>query len=149
MGGVAVAGTSSEKKVNFERMVRESLDAGKEVYGEAETKRLTGLNDYMLKGTHLDSEEIKVKKISWKTDYKRKLISDVNVFKENTDTKPYETVAEAFRQVYGIKEKVGRQRKLTEEQMQQIRNEPRSLSDRAIAEKYKISQTLTSKIRRG
>ena len=149
MGGVAVSGTSSEKKVNFERMVRESLDAGKEVYGEAETKRLTGLNDYMFKGTHLDSEEIKVKKISWKTDYKRKLISDVNVFKENTDTKPYETVAEAFRQVYGIKENVGRQRKLTEEQAQQIRNEPRSLSDRAVAEKYKISQTLASKIRRG
>ena len=149
MGGVAAAGTSSEKKVNFERMVRESLDAGKEVYGEAETKRLTGLNDYMFKGTHLDSEEIKVKKISWKPDYKRKLISNVNVFKECTDTKPYETVAEAFRQVYGIKEKVGRQRKLTEEQMQQIRNEPRSLSDREVAEKYKISQTLASIIRRG
>jgi hypothetical protein len=149
MGGVAVSGTSSEKKVNFEKMIRESLDAGKEVYSEAETKRLTGLNDYMFKATHLNSEEIKTKKISWKPDYKRKLISDVNVFKENTDTKPYETVAEAFRQVYGIKEKAGRLRKLTEVQIQQIKSEPWSLSTRELAKKYGVSESTIKKIRRG
>jgi hypothetical protein len=130
-------------------MVRESLDAGKEVYSQAETKRLTGLSDYMFKGTCLDSEEVKVKKISWKPDYKRKLVSDVNVFKECTDTLPYETVAEAFRQVYGISEKAGRQRKLTEVQIQQIKSEQCSLSDRQLAEKYCVSQTVISKIRRG
>ena len=149
MGGVAASGAGSEKSVNFEKMVRESLDAGKQVYCQAETKRLTGLSDYMFKGTPLNSEEVKVKKMSWKPDYKRKLVSDVNVFKDCTDTKPYETVAEAFRQVYGIGEKAGRQRKLDEEQIQQIKGEPWSLSNRELAKKYGVGQALIDKIRRG
>lgn len=139
MMGVAVEGSNAnEKKVNFERMIRESLAAGKEVYSEAKLKRLTGLNDYMFKSTPLDSEEIKLKKISWKQDYKRKLNLDVNVFKENTDTKPYDTVAEAFRQAKGINVKAGRPRtKLTDEQIAEIVNS--DLPVRELAKKFGVS----------
>jgi hypothetical protein len=159
MMGIAVSGSSSdEKKANFENMIRKGLtegreeklydSAGKEVYEEVMTRRLTGLNDYFYEGVPLNSVQLKAKKINWKQDYKRKLINaDVKIFKDWTDTAPYETVDEAFRQAYGVREKAGRPRtKLTDEQILQIIKSDETV--RELAKRYGVSGQYISKVKK-
>lgn len=152
MMGISTPGSNAdEKKANFEKMIRESLTAGKEIYTETEMRRLTGLNDYIYDGVPLNSVQRKTKKISWRFDGKRKLLQDVNVFKDCTDTKPYETVAEAFRYVYGIKEGPGRPkgiRALTQAEIEEIRDEDAKITHKQIAEKYGVSVSTVKRLRR-
>jgi len=166
MMGIAVSGSSSEeKKANFEDMIRKGLtegreeklydSGGKEVYEEVMTRRLTGLNDYFYEGVPLNSVQLKAKKINWKPDYKRKLINaDVKIFKDWTDTAPYETVDEAFRQAYGVREKVGRPkgtkkgfRGLTNEEIEQIRKASDEITHRELAEKHGVSVSTVKRVR--
>jgi hypothetical protein len=145
-GGIAVSGSSDEKKKNFERMVRDSLNAGRIIKFESETTRLTGLNDFIFDGIPLNSQQHKKKKISWRFDGKRKLDRDVNVFKENTFTKPYETVEEAFREIYEVREKVGRPRaKLTRKEIEEVKNSERTLVE--LAKEYSVSVSTIKRIR--
>jgi len=115
MMGIAARGSSSdEKKLNFQNMIRQKLtegrdhrlydSEGKEVREEVTVKRLTGLNDFLYKGIGLNSAEFKPKKISWNPDFKRKLLNaDVNIFKDWTETAPYNTVEDAFRDAFNVK----------------------------------------------
>jgi len=146
MAGVAVPGRSgAEKKANFTRMIRESLDVGHELYHESETTRLTGLNDFLYDNIPLDSVEKKIKKISWRFDGKRKLDSEINVFKDFTFTKPYETVVQAYREYEDIKP-VGRPRSLTESLRDKLKTEEyEKLAHKQAAEKLGVS---TSTVRR-
>lgn len=148
MMGIAVSGRGAdEKKANFERMIRESLNAGKELYSKAEMVRLTGLTDYIYDSIPLNSEQPESKKISWKPDYKRKINLDINVFKDCTDTKPYGTVAEVFRQVHGIREKAGRPRtKLTDEQIAEIVKSGETV--RALAKRFGVSAVYIAKLKK-
>ena len=147
MGGVAVSGGNrKEKKINFENMIRESLNAGKETCSEAETKRLTGLNDYLYEGIPLNSEQKKVKKISWLFDNKRKILKEINVFKEWTDTKPYETVEEAYRETFGIKEP-HRPSVISEKSKLKLLLECRDLTHKQAAEKLGVSVSTIKRMR--
>lgn len=136
MMGVAVPGMKhKDKEKEFQNMVRKSLDAKQALYKEAETQNLSGLNDFIFNGIPLNSVLRKKKRINWGCDGKRKPEKVVNPFVENTDTKPWENIITAFRVVKGIKE-VGRPRKLSEEVIQKIREEPLGMTVRELAKKY-------------
>lgn len=148
-GGIAVPGSSEEKKDNFERMLRESLDAHEAKYSESETMRLTGLMDFIHDGIALNSAQHKTKKISWAFDGKRKLDNDINVFSKNTFTKPYETVEEAYRFESGIRDKAGRPHvNLTAEQIAEIKATDPKITHKALAEKYGVSVSTIKRLRR-
>jgi hypothetical protein len=149
-GGIAVPGSSEEKKKNFEKMIRESLDAHEAKYSESETTRLTGLMDYVHDNIPLNSQQHKKKKISWAFDGKRKLDREINVFAENTFTKPYETVEDAFRAQYGISEKAGRPRGtvlLTESEITEIKAASSKITHKQLAEKYGVSVSTIKRTR--
>jgi hypothetical protein len=146
MMGIAVPGRGEEKKVNFQKMITESLEAGKEIYNEAETWRLTGLNDYIHDGVPLNSVQRKTRKISWRPDGKRKLEKDINAFKEHAYTRPYETVEEAYRQWQGIKP-VGRPEVLTKEQISEIRATDKKVTHKRLALKYNVSVSTIKRVR--
>lgn len=146
-GGIAVSGSSEEKKKNFERMVRESLAARKEIIFESETMRLTGLMDYIHDNIPLNSQQHKKKKLSWAFDGKRKLDRDIHVFAENTFTKPFDTVEEAFRQEYGISGKAGRPRELAEKEVAEIKAADFKITHKTLAEKYGVSVSTIRRIR--
>jgi len=134
-----VPGRGEEKKVNFQKMIMESLKAEKEIYHEAETWRLTGLNDYIHDGVPLNSVQRKTRKISWRFDGKRKVEKDINVFKEHAYTRPYETVEEAYRQWHGIKP-VGRPKALSKVLETELRTpEYQKLTHRKAATKLGVS----------
>jgi hypothetical protein len=145
-GGIAVSGSSDEKKLNFEKMVRESLAARKEIIFESETTRLTGLMDYIHDNVPLNSAQHKVKKISWAFDGKRKLDREVNVFAENTFTKPYDTVEEAYRHEFGIG-KAGRPHELDEKVIAEIKAAGAKFTHKVLAEKYDVSISTIRRIR--
>jgi len=148
-GGIAVPGSSDEKKKNFEKMVRDSLAAGKEIIFESETTRLTGLMDFIHDDIPLNSAQHKKKKISWNFDGKRKLDRDMNVFAENTFTKPYDTVEEAFRTQFPAK-KSGRPRgatKLTQHEIDEIKAADSKFTHRTLADKYNVSVSMVRRIR--
>ena len=148
-GGIAVPGSSDEKKKNFEKMVRDSLAAGKEIIFESETTRLTGLMDFIHDDIPLNSAQHKKKKISWSFDGKRKLDRDINVFAENTFTKPYDTVEEAFRTQFPTK-KSGRPKgvtKLTQNQIDEIVAIDPKIAHKTLADKYNISVSTVRRIR--
>jgi len=139
MMGIAVPGKSSEKRRNFEKMIRDSLEACKEIHHEAETWRLTGLNDYIHDEIPLNSVQRKTKKMSWHFDGKRRLNDDINVFKEHTDTRPYETVEQAYRDVMQVKA-VGRPKAITEVIAAELRtSEYQKLTYKQAAEKLDVS----------
>jgi hypothetical protein len=149
-GGIAVSGSSEEKKLNFESMVRESLAAKRETIFESETTRLTGLMDFIHDAVPLNSAQHKKKKISWNFDGKRKLDRDINVFAENTFTKPYDTVEEAFRRQYGISEKVGRPRGtvlLTQSEIDEVKAASSKITHKQLAEKYGVSLSTIKRVR--
>lgn len=148
-GGIAVSGSSDEKKLKFERMVRESLAARKEVIFESETTRLTGLMDYVHDNIPLNSQQHKKKKISWAFDGKRKLDREINVFAENTFTIPYDTVEEAFRAQYPA-QKSGRPRgatKLTQQEIDEIKAADAKFTHKTLADKYGVSMSMIRRIR--
>ena len=146
-GGIAVPGSSDEKKLNFEKMVRENLAAKREVIFESETMRLTGLMDFIHDDIPLNSTQHKKKKISWSFDGKRKLDREVNAFTENIFTKPYETVEEAFRAQFPTRTS-GRPRgitKLTQKEIEEIRVS--DLAHEELAEKYGVSVSTVKRVR--
>jgi len=136
----------------FEHVIRLSLKAKRPIINMASRKRLTGLNDYLYDAVPLNSVQRKVVGISWQPDFKRKLMREVNVFSENTDTMPYETVAEAFRQVYNIKKKPGRPCgvvSLTHEQIESIKAESKNFTHRELAKKYGVSVSTIKRVTSG
>jgi len=148
-GGIAVPGSSDEKKLNFERMIRESLSAHEAKHLESETTRLTGLMDFIHDAIPLNSAQHKKKKISWNFDGKRKLDREINVFAENTFTKPYETVEEAYRAQYPA-QKSGRPRgatKLTQNQIDEIKAADAKFTHKALADEYGVSVSMVRRIR--
>lgn len=148
-GGIAVSGNSAEKKVNFEKMVRESLAACKEIIFESETTRLTGLMDYIHDNIPLNSQQHKRKKLSWAFDGKRKLDTEINVFAENTFTKPYESVEEAFRAEFPA-QKSGRPRgatKLTQLEIDEIKAADSKITHKTLADEYGVSMSMVRRIR--
>ena len=145
-GGIAVTGSSDEKKLNFERMIRENLAARKEVILESETTRLTGLMDFIHDNIPLNSVQHKKKKISWLFDGKRKLDRDVNVFAENTFTTPYDIVDEAYRAQFPAKES-GRPRELTEKEVAEIKTADSKIRHKVFAEKYGVSVSTIRRVR--
>jgi hypothetical protein len=147
-GGIAVSGSSDEKKLNFEKMVRESLAAHKEIIFESDTTRLTGLMDFIHDDVQLNSAQHKKKKISWNFDGKRKLDREVNAFTENTFTKPYETVEEAFHALFPTRTS-GRPRgitKLTQKEIEEIRVSD-NMRHEELAEKYSVSVSTIKRVR--
>jgi hypothetical protein len=157
-GGIAVLGSSDEKKKNFEKMVRDSIAAGKEMMFESETTRLTGLMDFIHDDIPLNSAQHKKKKLSWNFDGKRKLDREINVFAENTFTTPYETVEEAFRAQYSRDTKAGRYgepakmgrpqgRTQNSEVIEEIRVAPRTVTHKELAKKYGVSESTIKRIR--
>jgi hypothetical protein len=147
MMGIAVPGSSDEKKANFVRMVRESLAARRELYSENETLRLTGVMDFIQDDVPLNSAERKVKQISWKFDGKRRLNTDVNVFAMQTGTKPFETVKQAYRELHPPK-KSGRPRvDLTSEEIAEIKAADPKVTHRQLAERYGVSVSTIKRLR--
>jgi hypothetical protein len=146
MMGIAVPGENAdEKKINFERMVRESLNAGKEVCAKNTTKRLTGLTDYIFNGTPLNTRVNLEKNFNWDFDGKRKVACKVNPFKDNCDTVPYATVDEAFRDFYKVKEPHRPRTKLTDNQIAEIIKNEETV--RALAKKYGVSAAYIAKVK--
>jgi hypothetical protein len=131
----------------FEHVIKLSLKAERPIINMAVRKRLTGLNDYFYEGTALNSAQKKVIGVSWLQDYKRKLLSDVNIFKNWTDTAPYENVEEAFKQAYGVKG-VGRPKTLSEDIIKKIREE-KDKSVRQLAEEYRTTKNVIQRILSG
>jgi hypothetical protein len=148
-GGIAVKGNSDEKKINFEKMIRESLAAGKETIFESETTRLTGLMDFVHDNAPLNTAQHKKKKLSWNFDGKRKLDHEINVFAENTFTKPYETVEEAFRTQCNVGI-VGRPRGsilLTKDEEAEIKAADARITHKALAKMYDVSVSTIRRLR--
>ena len=148
-GGIAVPGSSDEKKKNFEQMVRKSLESKREIILESETTRLTGLMDFIHDNIPLNSSQHKKKKISWSFDGKRKLDREINVFAENAFTRPYETVEEAFRAQFPA-QKSGRPRgatKLTEKEIDEIKTVDTKITHKALADKYDVSVSTIKRVR--
>ena len=143
-GGVAVEG--KEKKANFEAMVRENLEAKKQVKVESNTFRLSGLMDYVHDGIPLNSAQYKTKKVNWLYDGKRILLCDVNPWAENTFTKPYRTVDDAYREQFHIGE-VGRPRTLTEKEIAEVKAADSKVTHAQLAESYKVSVSTIKRVR--
>lgn len=147
-GGVAVEGSSNEKKLKFEQMVRDNIAAKSEVHCKSPTTRLTGLMDFIHDNIPLNSQQHKVKKISWRFDGKRRLDRDINVFAENTFTKPYGSVEEAFRAQFPA-QKSGRPRgatKLAQEEIDEIKTADVKFTHKALAEKYNVSVSTIKRV---
>jgi len=148
-GGIAVPGSSDEKKKNFEQMVSKSLESKREIILESETTRLTGLMDFIHDNIPLNSSHHKKKKISWSFDGKRKLDREINVFAENTFTTPYVTVEEAFSAQFPA-QKSGRPRgatKLTQKEIDEIKAADAKITHKTLADKYGVSLSMIRRIR--
>lgn len=149
-GGIAVEGNSKDEKViNFEKMVRENLAAHKQVKLESETKRLTGLMDFILDNVPLNSRVLKKKKISWRYDAKRKLDCDINEWEGNTWTHPYETVDEAYRAENPAKPSGRPKVKLTEAEIEEIKAAEKSITHAELAKKFSVSVSTIKRLRGG
>jgi len=153
MGGVAVEGSAGkEKKADFERIVRENLAAKTQVRLESNTSRLSGLvADYIHEGTPLNSTLFKVKKVRWLYDGKRVLDRDVNLWAENTMTKPYESVEEAYHAEFPAKKPSGgRPRgimKLTQKEIDEIRAADKKVTHAELAKEYNVSVSTVRRLR--
>jgi hypothetical protein len=147
-GGIATRGHNGKaKKENFANMVRDQVKAGRLLITEQECMRLTGFKDFLYNGTPLCSKMHKTLKCNWAYDGKRKLDRDINVFAENTWTKPYMTVEDAYRTKHGVS-KSGRPRGctlLTHDEIAEIKSS--ALTERQLAEKYDVDKSTIHRAR--
>lgn len=89
---------------NFENFLRRSFALGKQADETAERKILTGMFLYDFRDVPINSELVQDIKLSFKDDNKRIILNpDVNIWREHSDTKPYESLDAAFNHYYGIK----------------------------------------------
>jgi hypothetical protein len=104
--------------------------------------------DFIHDAIPLNSAQHKKKKLSWAFDGKRKPDREINVFAENTFTRPYETVEEAFRAQYPA-QKSGRRRGATQstEVIAAILAEPDTMTHKEAARKYGVSESTIKRIR--
>jgi len=149
-GPIAVSGhNKAEKKENFVKMVRESIKAGRILYTEQDRTRLTGLKDYLQRDIPLNTAEHKALKCNWTYDCKRILDREINIFAENTWTKPYNTVEEAYKVEYGSAE-IGRPRGstlLTKDEEAEIKAADTKITHKILAEKYGVSVSTIRRLR--
>jgi hypothetical protein len=156
-GGIGVSGNSEEKKDNFEKMCREQINAGKVIYDKSEVRRLSRLNDFLYGTKENDYKSIPLNSVvyvtranHWTYDNKRKLDRQINPFVENTFSKPFENVLEAWRLTHHAG-KSGRPKgiaALNEEQIKAIKAESKKATHKELAEKYGVSVSTVKRVRR-
>jgi hypothetical protein len=150
MGPIAVSGRNrEEKKLNFAKMVRDSINAKATLYTEQDRTRLTGLKDFLQNGIPLCSAEHKKLKCNWAYDAKRIVDREINIFAENTWTRPYGTVEEAYKVEYGSAE-VGRPRGstlLTNAEETEIKAAPKLVTHKQLAEQFGTSISTIRRLR--
>lgn len=149
-GPIAVSGHNrEEKKLNFVKMVRDSINAKATLYAEQDRTRLTGLKDFLQNGIPLCSVERKKLKCNWLYDAKRMVDREINIFTENTWTRPYGTVEEAYKVEYGSAE-VGRPRGstlLTNAEETEIKAAPKLVTHKQLAEQFGTSISTIRRLR--
>ena len=144
--GIAIAdGRRCEKDAKFESILRESLQAGSEIYKECTPMRLSKVQDFMLDGVPLNSRirRDKPTRINWRFDGKRLLDHEINVFSgDHTFTHAHVSVESAYFSE-NPKGKAGRLKvELTQSQIDLIKNNP-TLTHSALAKLLGKSETTT------
>lgn len=144
---------------DFDAFLRKSIVDGKQAYDTTERKILTGMFLYDFKNVPINSELIQKIAVNFRTDHKRIIVQpDVNIWRECSDTKPFETLEDVFNAYYGIK--LGRPRKphekkaegrprinLTVMQLRQIEASDKTVTHAALAKEYGLSVSTIKRLR--
>jgi hypothetical protein len=107
---------------------KKALELGYNPDIEGNKEHIIKINEALLKGKPLGSSELKPSKIYFKWDYKRALsLEPINMFREYSDTKPLENVAEYEAQTFVVmkhqraKAKRGRPKEYPKELVEQVK----------------------------
>lgn len=133
----------------FEPFIRESLRLGRQAAEKTKRMILTGMFQYDFKNVPINSELVQEIAIGFREDGKRVLLNPkVNIWKEWTDTRPYETLQQAFDNWYDVKPRGGQRVNLTAEQVAEIKAADAKITHAELAMEYNVSVSTIKRIRR-
>jgi len=141
----------NRKYFNIEDFVRKSLKKGSPIAEFYEPIRRSGFYEFDFKKIPLESDIKERKVIRFGEGFKRKLLnSNVDIYRGNCGTVPYNDVYDAFKDEYKIKER-GRPKKsgraLSEKQITEILAVSKKVSHQHLADKYHVSRRTIQRVR--
>jgi hypothetical protein len=109
---------------------------------------LTGMFQYDFKNVPINSELVQEIAVGFREDGKRVLLNPkANIWKEWTQTRPYETLEQAFDNWYGVKPRGRPHVNLTPEQIAEIRAADAEITHAQLAKKFSVSVSTIKRIR--
>lgn len=108
---------------------------------------MTGMFQHDFNAVPLNSEMFQEISLSFREGGKRVILNpNVNIWREHSETKPYVNVTEAFNNWYGVKQP-HRPRKLSGEEVINVKKALKKMTQREAAEKYGVSVSTVRRLK--